>query len=141
MIRRPPRSTLFPYTTLLPISGGRAVGEAPLEEAGRDPDAALKRQQAADVGQRVDGHVVLRRPAVLDLLDVEARPRPGLELLDALGLVGLADLVRLAAGDHELAVGRGVRADGVRRALGREVHALRRLRARAQTEAEGVGAL
>src|SRR3712207_7160948 len=28
MIRRPPRSTLFPYTTLLPICDGDAVDEA-----------------------------------------------------------------------------------------------------------------
>src|SRR5689334_24989401 len=27
MIRRPPRSTLFPYTTLVPICGGVAVGD------------------------------------------------------------------------------------------------------------------
>src|SRR3712207_8544994 len=37
MIRRPPRSTLFPYTTLFPISGRAVVGRGAglLDRAGR----------------------------------------------------------------------------------------------------------
>src|SRR3712207_7084713 len=37
MIRRPPRSTLFPYTTLFPISGRAAAGrDGPARVPGRD---------------------------------------------------------------------------------------------------------
>src|SRR5256885_2794346 len=40
MIRRPPRSTLFPYTTLFRSGGGRRRGRGsrPGGEAGRAPD-------------------------------------------------------------------------------------------------------
>src|SRR3712207_7548160 len=34
MIRRPPRSTLFPYTTLLPISGSVVVGQPAVQGGG-----------------------------------------------------------------------------------------------------------
>src|SRR5256885_6623254 len=45
MIRRPPRSTLFPYTTLFRSPrGGRATREPPAEPAARpQPDAAARR--------------------------------------------------------------------------------------------------
>src|SRR5437588_5135914 len=39
MIRRPPRSTLFPYTTLFRSPGGYG-GAVPDREPGADPDAA-----------------------------------------------------------------------------------------------------
>src|SRR3712207_7765221 len=35
MIRRPPRSTLFPYTTLFPISGGEAPDQRQVGDAAR----------------------------------------------------------------------------------------------------------
>src|SRR3712207_7126827 len=44
MIRRPPRSTLFPYTTLFPI-----FEEAPV---GQDPAAELAALLEADVAER-----------------------------------------------------------------------------------------
>src|SRR3712207_8774914 len=37
MIRRPPRSTLFPYTTLFRSEAGTAVARRLIEEAGVDP--------------------------------------------------------------------------------------------------------
>src|SRR3712207_7965444 len=57
MIRRPPRSTLFPYTTLFRSFGRDAVGLAP----------ALARLHGA-VGRRVRA-----RLGVLALADVDAR--------------------------------------------------------------------
>src|SRR4051795_3179150 len=57
------------------------------------------------------------------------------------GVPALARLVRLAAGDHHLALRRRVRAHGMRGRLGREVHPLRRLRARPQVQTEAVRAL
>src|SRR2546427_3269097 len=65
MIRRPPRSTLFPYTTLF-RSGGflrhAAGGAAPLEagECLAPPDGRLSRR-CRDAGS-VDGAVHHRRP-------------------------------------------------------------------------------
>ena len=56
-----------------------------------------------DVGQPVDRHVVLARPARAHLAHVEAPPRPLLEPRHPLGLVGLADLVPLAADLQQLA--------------------------------------
>src|SRR5260370_16378024 len=40
MIRRPPRSTLFPYTTLFRSDGDRAVVERSADPAGRHVDDA-----------------------------------------------------------------------------------------------------
>jgi hypothetical protein len=98
--------------------GGRgAHGEPPLLEAGGYPDVRRERVVAADVGHAVRGHLVLRRPAQLRL-DAEALARPGLEAPVALGGVGLAGLVALAADEQPVAV----RADRVRGRLGREVH-------------------
>src|SRR3712207_8801554 len=57
MIRRPPRSTLFPYTTLF-RSRGQAAGERQLREGGGqrhtggDADRALQRR-GDDAGQTV----------------------------------------------------------------------------------------
>src|SRR3712207_8733677 len=52
MIRRPPRSTLFPYTTLFRSRGGVALG---LERVGVQPLATLQARQPAlgVVGARV----------------------------------------------------------------------------------------
>src|SRR2546430_4694652 len=54
MIRRPPRSTLFPYTTLFRSSVGEANGEAPERRAHARGGAAdgLPRGERAAVGHR-----------------------------------------------------------------------------------------
>src|SRR3712207_6949898 len=56
MIRRPPRSTLFPYTTLF-----RSVGRRPrrVDRLARDREAARRRR----VGRQADGHAVRPAPA------------------------------------------------------------------------------
>src|SRR5690349_23700984 len=46
MIRRPPRSTLFPYTTLFRSHDGRAVGRGVV----RQPRLPVRRQQLALLG-------------------------------------------------------------------------------------------
>src|SRR3712207_8969399 len=62
MIRRPPRSTLFPYTTLFRSQAGLDLGERPLVGV----QAAVAAEQAVDRGQReVQG----------DLEDAQARQR------------------------------------------------------------------
>src|SRR2546421_6514891 len=56
MIRRPPRSTLFPYTTLFRsvlVAGRQARREAPLDVAGRGGRAAAER--LGDGGDQVAG--------------------------------------------------------------------------------------
>src|SRR2546427_1100036 len=56
MIRRPPRSTLFPYTTLFRSHGHRAGGgaaDAPLAAGPRPGGAALSRARRA--GRRPQG--------------------------------------------------------------------------------------
>src|SRR3712207_7809423 len=57
MIRRPPRSTLFPYTTLFPICGDARRGHgARRRRAARAADRArARRAPAADVRRRPDG--------------------------------------------------------------------------------------
>src|SRR3712207_7240928 len=64
MIRRPPRSTLFPYTTLF----RSAI------DVGRRPRAARRPSRAADVGERLrDGGVA--RVAGMELVGTdEGRP-------------------------------------------------------------------
>src|SRR3712207_7080993 len=57
MIRRPPRSTLFPYTTLFRsdgrVRGGDAVAARPLDGAGRDQlPPPLPRVRAAPGARR-----------------------------------------------------------------------------------------
>src|SRR5260370_22317563 len=50
MIRRPPRSTLFPYTTLFrspSLSLGKALRCAPTEDAARQPRLLCRRQELA----------------------------------------------------------------------------------------------
>src|SRR2546422_5598969 len=56
MIRRPPRSTLFPYTTLF-RSVGQDVGKAGLTDA----DRAFDCDQPRRLERRRIGHGVLRR--------------------------------------------------------------------------------
>src|SRR2546430_8382726 len=54
MIRRPPRSTLFPYTTLFRSSGQRLRGAVPGSACGaRDPDTDARRgiRAGAQVGR------------------------------------------------------------------------------------------
>src|SRR3989441_11330086 len=51
MIRRPPRSTLFPYTTLFRSLAGRQAGDA---HAG-DPDPGLRAQVRPDDARRGRG--------------------------------------------------------------------------------------
>src|SRR3712207_8495883 len=65
MIRRPPRSTLFPYTTLFRSSGARSGGE-PLPRA-RDRPAGAARpaglpRQGGDEGAHERGLRLARRP-------------------------------------------------------------------------------
>src|SRR2546430_3096295 len=55
MIRRPPRSTLFPYTTLFRSERGEAVDHGGLAGAGRTPDADHERV-AAGAGKRSEEH-------------------------------------------------------------------------------------
>src|SRR2546425_4726638 len=60
MIRRPPRSTLFPYTTLFRSAGGRAeLGERVVAPHGRpgEPDAA--QQQVSGGVARALAHQLL----------------------------------------------------------------------------------
>src|SRR3712207_8877754 len=49
MIRRPPRSTLFPYTTLLPISSSRG------DHLRRDHDRCLQRPREGHRDGEADG--------------------------------------------------------------------------------------
>src|SRR2546422_6611941 len=58
MIRRPPRSTLFPYTTLFRSlrAGGNADGRAQIDAFDRQAVAAIRRAQAvADLRRRRHG--------------------------------------------------------------------------------------
>src|SRR3712207_7140659 len=59
MIRRPPRSTLFPYTTLFRSAGG----------------AAAPSRQVDDVGLRVDDVRVARELRVGGEIQTDVRPR------------------------------------------------------------------
>src|SRR3712207_7126098 len=62
MIRRPPRSTLFPYTTLfrsdLRTERGREAGARPVLVAGEHHTAAATGQQAPDRDRPRARHVV-----------------------------------------------------------------------------------
>src|SRR2546428_9859135 len=65
MIRRPPRSTLFPYTTLF-----RSRGERALAGARHDDDARLiARGQVAEAARQLLAHPLVHR--VVDLGPVE----------------------------------------------------------------------
>src|SRR3712207_8396101 len=77
MIRRPPRSTLFPYTTLF-----RSPGESALQGL---PDRVAHRHLPADLSHRHPAHLPLRgRPRLAALLrpgrDGEARDRKSTRL-------------------------------------------------------------
>src|SRR2546430_13528945 len=48
MIRRPPRSTLFPYTTLFRSQQGRALGAGPRSRPGRPADELRGRRDEGD---------------------------------------------------------------------------------------------
>src|SRR3712207_6889271 len=76
MIRRPPRSTLFPYTTLFRSLGPGLVGHEPVELVG----------EAHHPGLRVDGHA---DPGQVD-------PRRG----DVLHVVGAVVAERVAADER-----------------------------------------
>src|SRR3712207_7351163 len=66
MIRRPPRSTLFPYTTLFRSAGGAGVGAL----AGRRHRAELSAgDHEAQAGACVRGGCLRLLDALLDLLD------------------------------------------------------------------------
>src|SRR2546430_11316904 len=67
MIRRPPRSTLFPYTTLFRSGGPQLVGAEPLEQLGPRPEDRLVR--AEPLVARADQRVAVER------LDVELAVR------------------------------------------------------------------
>src|SRR3712207_6863030 len=56
MIRRPPRSTLFPYTTLFrsPVGEPGDLGPLPRDVRGAQPQP--RRRAAADLGARRDAH-------------------------------------------------------------------------------------
>src|SRR5258708_30412023 len=64
MIRRPPRSTLFPYTTLfrsLDLFGGR---RRRIEQAAADAEAQLRQTEAAHLA--IAGQVVIQTITVAD---------------------------------------------------------------------------
>src|SRR2546427_6690529 len=61
MIRRPPRSTLFPYTTLFRSQAGRVVGEGWHAEYG-GPHAEVVALQAAGAAARGATAVVTLEP-------------------------------------------------------------------------------
>ena len=106
-----------------------ALRHAPLGEPGRDEDALVAAAQPTDVRKPVDGHVVVRRPAVLGRLDVEALAHERLEprvpfVRPRIG----ARLVALAADDqHAPAVRSRRRAHRPRRLVHGDVHAAWRI--------------
>src|SRR5687767_15551939 len=79
MLRRPPRSTLFPYTTLFRSVGGLALGAA-LAAVGMVARAELRRRQ-----RRSEEHTSeLQSLAYLVcrlLLEKKNRPRPGMRVM------------------------------------------------------------
>src|SRR5258708_31092939 len=56
MIRRPPRSTLFPYTTLFRSEGGRHGGDRRVEAVLEDQALAADPRGAAGRTTRSEGH-------------------------------------------------------------------------------------
>src|SRR5690348_17638247 len=56
MLRRPPRSTLFPYTTLFRSLGERRVLRAVFHHPLDDPDRARRAAGERARGDRVDAH-------------------------------------------------------------------------------------
>src|SRR2546430_8465153 len=102
MIRRPPRSTLFPYTTLF-RSAGCIRGDAQIEEAGRsallshlvwrgaDGNLGLSMDALSCSGSRVRPHVRLRRTLFfgLTLLTAGCASALLLDVLQANSLSGI----------------------------------------------------
>src|SRR2546429_6789892 len=72
MIRRPPRSTLFPYTTLFRSAVGveeveaRGAGLAVARVPGRDRHHAIGQRQPIVIGLRTDGVVADRKSTRLN---------------------------------------------------------------------------
>src|SRR3712207_4987229 len=114
MIRRPPRSTLFPYTTLfrsradvddglrrdrVRVLGGEALADHPLHPVEADAEGLL--DELAHRAQAAVAEVLVLVQALLDGL---ARQRLGLEreVLDRLGLLAGGRLVHARLGDPEL---------------------------------------
>src|SRR2546430_4722342 len=126
MIRRPPRSTLFPYTTLFrsPVAEGPAgqVLEAAVAEEGialeaEEHIAARRLGQPSQPSIRLDGQRLERRQRTAPRLDLEPRlvaePRVGLSrsptrrlrerAVDGGEVDDRADLLAPALADVELA--------------------------------------
>src|SRR3989449_11121495 len=99
MIRRPPRSTLFPYTTLFRSAAGDGARDVAARPHRGDPGAP---ERLEDVGQALE-----RYPVELDVLadrDVGDAARVALgEPGDRAKLVGLQLTVRDPDADHEVA--------------------------------------
>src|SRR3989441_1552744 len=86
MIRRPPRSTLFPYTTLFrskgwyPINADEIQDQRPDQEAAATPrEAAARGAQPGDEGARLLRRILQRQPPglrrrSLELLVPHGRP-------------------------------------------------------------------
>src|SRR3712207_7226271 len=55
MIRRPPRSTLFPYTTLFRSYHGASGAEATTDRSGLRAARRAAPREAGDAGRRADG--------------------------------------------------------------------------------------
>src|SRR2546422_4634048 len=68
MIRRPPRSTLFPYTTLFRSPGAQLLARHVVEAE----DVVGRRGRAPEVGER-DGAAARPLPLELPVLDLETR--------------------------------------------------------------------
>src|SRR3712207_8243916 len=63
MIRRPPRSTLFPYTTLFRSRTPGLRERVAVEESPRSPEDSRRTTRAGDAARRVDGgSLAWRRP-------------------------------------------------------------------------------
>src|SRR5256885_9719599 len=70
MIRRPPRSTLFPYTTALPICARREPAVSAFREGESDRDSTTRGRAGAGASRRASdrcrrGHGVAARRALL----------------------------------------------------------------------------
>src|SRR6266581_8991312 len=114
MIRRPPRSTLFPYTTLFRSRPGRLLegSESPPELGGeRRPLACPHADQLLDgpLGDRLDLGPLRRGAAVLMRVQHVRLPRHEGEVHLAFELEALLQLLRRR---HELARPRQVQRDG-----------------------------
>src|SRR3712207_8512053 len=68
MIRRPPRSTLFPYTTLFPISLGAAVES---EEQSSETDRALVLKERKERLERMGTRTLVAGMTGTDVKEVQ----------------------------------------------------------------------